>query len=200
MVYKKIIFVLLLVIVSEVNAQVFMPDQISVSYMGEFLLHPGGKISVDYRLVEWDVVRLRGRRKKTDIHKNMFAGLAAGMYYHDGYQSGQFIIPQFQIQNQKKSGAYTGYGFGIGALMTTMDQVFILTENGTIDRSPIRNWNSAFVASMEFGKNLRRVPIGFYIEPQLMYSLPAKSTYIFVEFGINYISASIKKGYRRFNM
>ncbi len=197
---KKAIFIFLLIVSAGATAQVYVPDQVAVSYMGETLLHPGAKLSVDYRIVEWDVVRLRGRRNKMNIHKNMFAGLAAGMYYHDGYQSGQFIIPQFQIQNLRNSGFYMGYGFGIGALRTSIDQVFVLSENNTIERSPINKWNSAFEGSVEIGWFLRRVPIAFYIEPQVMYSLPGKTPYMFLEFGINYQSSSIKKGYRRFNM
>ena len=187
---KYTILLFMLFVSTILCAQINNPASISASYFGGTITHPGLKIGVNYELKNWDKNKLRKNTSQKIIKKSINLSPNIGFYYHKGYQTGLFILPELSYSRRKAKGSFMSYGLGIGYMRTFIPNVYEINSNNDIEKSS-EGYNyfltNYFIA---FGKDLsikHKVPAKIYIKPQIMYALPNFPngiTYFALEVGV----------------
>jgi len=185
--HRITIIILLYSLCAGLYSQKLVPNFVSLSYYGESVLHPGIKVGAGYTLVEWEITQIKNRQHKFQVYKRIEGWVSTGFYYHNGYQSGQFLIPEIQYQRQKLGKTFAGLGLGLGIIRTSIVNVFQINTSHTIEKARIAAWNAAIVLSSEFEKKLPKYPVAIYIKPQLMVSIPDFTKYLTIEVGCIYM-------------
>lgn len=148
---------------------------ISLAYFGETITHPGLKVGLSFPLHQWEKHKtLRNGREKV-LDKRIDLSPQLGFYYHQNYQTGLFVLPEFSYNRQNAKGNYTALGLGAGYMHTRVPRVFDFDTNGKIEQ--IRSGHHYFISNYfaTFGKDLsvkKGIPVSIYAKPQLMHAVP----------------------------
>lgn len=189
---RYLILIAFLVVVSMLNAQTLRPKSIYASYFGETITHPGLKVGVTLQLHSWDKTKIKKSGIEKTIQKSVDVSPSLGFFYHRGYQTGAFLLPELSYSRKNSKGNYLTCAFGAGYMRTFLPNVYDLNAKGEIER--IHVGYNYFITnySITFGKDLsinKNIPMSIYIKPQLMYAIPNYLNgvgYFALEFGVNY--------------
>lgn len=189
---RTLILMVILTTASLLQGQHFKPQSMDVAYFGETLTHPGFKVGVQYPLKSWEKTKIKKGGIENGIQKSIVLSPSLGIFYHKNYQTGLFILPELGYTRKNKKGNFLTYALGAGYMRTFVPNVYDLNPNGEVIKKH-KNYNY-FIAnySIAFGKDLsvkKKIPMGIYLKPQLMYATPNYSKgipYFAFEMGVNY--------------
>jgi hypothetical protein len=185
---KYLITGLLLIIACSLSAQKWRPTEISVSYFGETITHPGIRAGVSYKLKNWHKHVVK-KNKATVIHKGVLLQPSVGLFYHSNYQTGLFVLPELSLIRKKENGSYRSIGLGAGYLQTVLPNVYELNAGEEIVKVNGRNHHFLTSVSFQYGRNVNFTPLSVYVKPQLLMAIPntaGSMQYIALEIGIQY--------------
>ena len=183
----------LLFIANSLMAQIsFRPTSIAVSYVGEMITHPGGKITLEYQYKRWNDVKKNKRGLAKTKFKARNFNLGVGSFYHKDYQIAAYIIPEFDFFRANRKGKFWSYGAGLGYMRTIIQNTYSVNDNGVVEET-LAGHNYA-VASMyiSFGKDFyiaKERPFRYFIKPQFMIAYPNYPNlvgYFLLEAGVSF--------------
>ena len=166
-----------------IRAQVYSPESVSVSYVGEMITHPGIGLRLNYSLKNWTNER---------SSKQLLAGPSLGFFYHRRYQTSLYFIPEVHITRQNIKGNQIGAGMGVGYLRSFIPNTYQAGSDGQAVDAVAGHHYFATSIAVRFGRaiHLEKRDLGFYISPQFLYLLPnfPKGTgYFLLEIGVNHM-------------
>jgi hypothetical protein len=189
---RYLILIACLTTTSMLQAQNLRPQSIYASYFGETVTHPGLKVGVNYQLKNWDKTKIKKSGNEKVIQKSIDFSPSIGLFYHNDYQTGLFVLPELSYSRKNVKGIYMTYAVGAGYMRTFIPNVYDLNSNGEIEKTHVgyNYFNTNY--SITFGKDLsikKKIPLSIYIKPQLMYAILNYSKgikYFALELGVNY--------------
>lgn len=188
----KYLIVTFLFIASVLQAQNLKPKSIYVSYFGETITHPGLKVGADFSCKNWSKKKMKKNGNEKIIQKNVSLCPGIGFFYHQGYQTALFILPELTYSRKNAKRNYVRYAIGAGYMRTFIPNVYGLSSEGEIER--VHAGYNYFVTnySVTFGKVLsdkKKYVNNIFIKPQLLNVLPnyTKSVWYFaIEIGVSF--------------
>lgn len=172
------------------SGQSWKPQEVSISYFGEMITHPGIKLSASYQIKQWRQFKTQKKGASQEIFKSIQLSPSLAYYYHRRYHHGLQFVPELFYRRKKENGTYLDLGIGIGVLRTIIPEVYTINEEGRVEKSKVGY--SYFKTSLfaAFGKDFfhsqKKVFTGF-IKPQFQYSIPGfpnGTGYFFLEAGL----------------
>lgn len=120
---RKITYIpVLLIIGLNAFSQHLRPESISLSYLGESVGHPGIKIGADFSLNSWASTKTDRKKNKEVLQKSLQLSPTMAFYFHEGYQKGIIILPEFSYSRKNEKGNSRSVGIGTGYLRTCLNQ------------------------------------------------------------------------------
>jgi len=186
---KYLLTLLLLGLGLNLRAQLIIPKPSAVyaSYFGEMITHPGLKIGANYEWKNWEK-----EAKKSVIVNRLNLNPSVGFFYHNKYQTGIFILPEFTYSKTNDKGNYIEYGIGLGYLSTIIPKTFTVTDNGDIKKTISGHHYLLTNYSITLGKDLHVTyyrPFRIFAKPQFLLALPNfpnATGYFALELGLTY--------------
>lgn len=173
---KRISLLLLLfTLVLTVKAQKGRSPSLSIAYFGEMLTHPGVKFGLNYNLLGWTKNKRTRERQERSVDKNLLFQPSLGIFYHERYQAGLMVLPEWSLLRQNERGGHFSVGAGVGYLRTFIPNTYEATASGEVNKVVAGHdylLTSCFVA---FGKDFsvqKDLLFGYFIKPQFLYATP----------------------------
>lgn len=164
-------------------AQGSIQPDLTLSYFGEFIGHPGVKAGIS--------VPLWGQHKPGKRHTLLLGGGNIGAYHHRGNHTGLFLEGALGYRLVTKRGFKLETILTAGYHRSIVDGPVYSVANSSVMRKG--SWfgqNTVHASWMfGFGKQLKNSPIGWHIRPGLMIRTPHNSSvipHLFIETGITY--------------
>lgn len=188
---KSIIFLFAILSFSIAKAQNLIPEQVSLSYSGETILHPGFKIGANYELfyIEKNCEKKNGTNKLKE--KQFFLSPQIGYFYHKNYQSSIYVAPEVFYKSKKSNGNFWSFGLSTGYMHAFLPKVYEISEGGDISQKNVGYNYFISGLSTSFGKDFSKTkstPIELYFKPQLLYAVPnfqSGTLYFLFDIGLN---------------
>jgi len=179
-------------VTSALGQIVFMPSNISVSYVGEMITNPGAKISLNYTLKHWRSISKDGRGLAKTHIKNYQLNFSGGFFYHKRYQTALFFLPEFEYHSANRKGRFWGVGAGLGYMRTLIPNTFEVNENGEVNSvNAGHNYGLASIY-LTFGRDFyiaKNKNWKYFIKPQYVMAIPGFpniTSYFLLELGVAY--------------
>lgn len=188
--FKLLLCTFLLGISSNCLGQTWKAQEVSISYFGEMVTHPGIKLAVSYPIKQWMKIKNQKEGVTQEVFKSVQLGPSLAYYYHRRYHHGLQFVPELFYRRKKKNGTYLDLGIGLGVLRTIIPEVYAINELGLVEKS--KSGYTYFQSGLfvAFGKDFfhdqKKLFTGF-VKPQFQYSIPGfpKWTgYFFLETGL----------------
>lgn len=188
--FKLLLCFFLLGIFSICLGQTWKPQEVSISYFGEMITHPGIKLAASYPVKQWKKFKNQNEGTSQVISKSFQLSPSFAYYYHRRYHHGLQFVPELFYRRKKKKGTYLDLGIGLGVLRTIIPEVYAINELGLLEKSKAgySYFQSGFFVA--FGKDFihdqKKLFTGF-IKPQFQYSIPGfpnGTGYFFLETGL----------------
>jgi hypothetical protein len=189
----KLIFSLFVIISTSSWGQFsIIPHNVGISYVGETVTHPGGKLSLMYNLAQWNKVNKSQRGLAKTKRRNTTLNVNFGGFYHQRFQTGIFFLPEIEFSESNKKGWYWAAGAGAGYLRTIIPDTYEVQDDGTVEA--VNAGHNYGMASIYFtyGKDLfiqNKKPWRFFLKPQFVMAFPNFPTltgYFLLEVGVAY--------------
>ena len=150
--------------------------QVSLSYSGHFITHPGLEISYELPFKVKTIIKRKRRGEKTKVKEKLF-DFAIGRYVHPDNHKGTYAESNIILRKIKQKGFKREYIWSMGYLLrTNVGTTYELGDNGAIIELP--NASRFYLVpgfQLGFGKDLDRakgVPLAWQIRPGFYLELP----------------------------
>ena len=169
------LLLLLFTLVLTVKAQKGRSASLSIAYFGEMLTHPGVKIGLNYNLLGWTKNKRTRRGQERSVDKNLLLQPSLGIFYHERYQAGLMVLPEWSLLRQNERGGHFSVGAGVGYLRTFIPNTYEVSASGEISKVTAGHDYLLTSYFISFGKDFsvqKDLPFGYFIKPQFLYAAP----------------------------